>query len=72
MTVLLAHLSLQALSTSFLGWVRLASFGQSGLISEPHINFRNGRNGLNDHKGSKNINYTIVKPRVICYPQIVQ
>ena len=38
-----------------------ASFGQLGIISDPHINFQKSRSGLNDHKGTENINGTIVK-----------
>ena len=32
-----------------------------GFINDPHKNFQKSRNGLNDHKGPENINYTIVK-----------
>ena len=42
-------------------WVKQASFGQLGLISDPPVDFQKSRNGLNDHKGPENINYTIVK-----------
>ena len=42
-------------------WPRQASFGQLSLISDPHINLQNSQNGLNDHKGLENTNYTIVK-----------
>ena len=38
-------------------------FGQLGLISDPHRIFQIASNGLNDHKGSENIYYTIVKYR---------
>ena len=39
----------------------LASFGQLGLISDPHFNFQNSRNDINHHKEPENI-YT----KVLC------
>ena len=30
-------------------------------LVRPHIKFQKSRNGLNDHKGQENINYTIFK-----------
>ena len=42
--------------------VRRASFGQYGLISDIHINFRKPRNGFNNHKGLENyVNCAVVK-----------
>ena len=42
-------------------WARLARFGQLRLKSDPDIHFPKYWNELNDHKGQKNIHYTIVK-----------
>ena len=39
----------------------VASFGQLSLIRDPHINFQNYQDGLDYHKGTENIIYTIVK-----------
>ena len=39
----------------------LASFGLLVVISDPHVNFQNSRNGCNAHKGPENINYFILK-----------
>ena len=36
-----------------LSW--LASFGQLGLVSDPHIKFKKSSNGQFDHKGPENI-----------------
>ena len=44
----------------FSGPIQLVS-GNLGLISDPHINFQKSRNGLRNHIGPENINYTIVK-----------
>ena len=43
-------------------WARLASFGQFGLISDPHIPPKL-QNGTNDPKGLENKIYTMIKGR---------
>ena len=40
---------------------RLATLDQSDLTNDPHNNFHDSRNRLNDHKGPEDITYTIVK-----------
>ena len=37
-------------------WAGLASLGQAGLNSDPHIHFSIILDGLNIHKGTENIN----------------
>ena len=41
-----------------------SSFDQLGPIIDPHITFQKSWKGLSDHKGSANINHTIVYPRL--------
>ena len=45
--------------SSILAW--LASFGQSGIISDPRLNIQKPRNKLSDHKTPKMINCTADK-----------